>query len=243
MKDGVAVYSRTGGSGTTPGTTPGTYPGMFPGLDMSGLMGMFGGFSMGGFSMGGMGTGQTGTGPELFDLNGDVLLTVTDHSSMTLTVAVDEQDISSIRPGQEAQVKITAIRGETFPAQVTKVGGQGANNGGSSKFSVELTLPYREDMLIGMHATAQIPLYTQAEVAVIPVAALYELPGKTVVYTAQDPETGDPANPVEVTTGVSDGERVQIVSGLAPGDTVYYSYYDILELDHTAKADAVSPFG
>ena len=65
----------------------------------------------------------------------------------------------------------------------------------------------------------------------------------TCVYTALDSETGEPASPVMVTTGVSDGETVEILSGLNQGDTIYYSYYDTLELDHTAKTELDFSFG
>jgi multidrug efflux pump subunit AcrA (membrane-fusion protein) len=102
---------------------------------------------------------------------------------------------------------------------------------------VELTLPWQGDLLDGMSATAVIPLYTKMEVLTVPVAALVEEKGGTVVYTALDPKTGELTAPVPVVTGVSDPERVEILEGLRSGDTVYYSYYDTLELDHTAKAD------
>ena len=34
-----------------------------------------------------------------------------------------------------------------------------------------------------------------------------------------------------MTTGVSDGENVQILSGISEGDTVYYAYEDSIELE------------
>lgn len=72
-----------------------------------------------------------------------------------------------------------------------------------------------------------------AERVPITAAALCEQAGSTVVYTALDPETGMPADPVEVTTGISDGIYAQILTGPEPGDTVHYSYYEAPELDHT----------
>ena len=217
---GVAVHSS--GNSLEGGGQTGNIPGM-------GGMSGFGGMG----SMGGFGGGTPAEAEELYDLTEQVLLTVTDHSVMTLTVTVDEKDISRVYPGQEAAVKITALRGETFDARVTKVGASGTNNGGSSKFAVELTLPWREDMLAGMHAAAVIADYTAEQVPVIPVAALCEQAGSTVVYTALDPETGMPAASKEVTTGISDGTYVQILTGPEPGDMVYYSYYEAPELDHT----------
>lgn len=207
---------------------------MLGGLDLSALMG---GFSFGNFGAYGAYGGAAANQVQLYDLDGSTLMTVTDRDTMTLTIAIDEQDISKVSRGQTAQVEVTSIRGQTFEAEVTEVGNFGTNNGGSSKFSVELTMDQEEQMLSGMNATAQIPMYTKMDVLTIPVAALVDTVNGTCVYTALDKKTGEPAAPVAVETGVSDGETVEILSGLNAGDKVYYSYYDVLELDHTAKTE------
>ena len=168
---------------------------------------------------------------ELYDLEGDVLMTVTPQDTVSLTITLDEQDISKVSLGQTAQVKVEALRGQTFEAEVVQVGTSGTNNGGSSKFAVKLKLAYGENMLDGMSAVAEIPLYTKLDVLTVPVEALAEVGAKTVVYTAQDKDSGALSQPVEVQTGLSDGSRAEIVSGLQMGDTFYYSYYDIVELD------------
>ncbi len=225
----VVLYQRSPDTGI-PGM--GDFGGMMGG--MSGMAGLIGGFS-------GYGN-YSGMVPEteeegLYDLEGDTLLTVTPRQEMEITINLDEQDISKVFLGMEAQVKINAVRGEVFPAKVTKIGTAGTNNGGSSKFTVTVTLTATEDMLSGMSATVQIPLENRENVLTIPVAALDEEGAKTVVYTALDEKTGEPTSPVEVTAGIADGERAQILSGLNPGDTVYYRYYDTLELDASAEAD------
>lgn len=231
VKSGQMLYSR--GTGT-PGGTQGGIPGL-------GGFGGFGGFGgLGGFGGMMIGGGASGTGEQqLYNLDGDVLMTVTDHSVMKLSITLDEQDITKVHVGQTAQVKVTALKSEVFEAEVTDIGMEGTGKGGSSKFAVELTLPWQENMLGGMNATAVIPLHTKMDVLTVPVAALVEEKGRTVVYTALDSETGEPASAVEITTGISDGQNVEILSGLQLGDTVYYSYYDILELDHTAKASGI----
>ena len=216
----------------------------FPGMegmggmgDLSGLLGGMSGFGgMGGVSgaMGGYGAGAQTQEFQLFDLEGEVLMTVTNQEAMKLTITLDEQDIAKVEVGQSAQVKVTALKGQVFEAEVTKVGIRGTNNGGSSKFTVELTMDKAEDMLSGMSASAAIPMTTRMDVLTVPVAAVYEVREKTVVYTALDEKTGEPAAPVEVETGLSDGENVEIRQGLSSGDGFYYSYYDTLELDHSA---------
>lgn len=200
-----------------------------PGFDLSGLMGM-----MGGFSMGGYGSTGSGSSTQLYSLDGDVLLTVTPLDTMTVTIAVDEKDIASVKTGMTAQLTMNALPDETFEGQVTRVAQTGSGNGGSSKFDVEITLSRESDMLPGMSTTAQLTLYEKMDVLTLPVAALRDEGGKTLVYTGKDKKTGEPANPVEVTTGLSDGENVEILSGIDSGATVYYSYYDTV-----TESDAV----
>lgn len=183
--------------------------------------------------MGGYGsTGSSST--QLYSLDGDVLLTVTPLDTMTVTIAVDEKDIASVKTGMTAQLTMNALPDETFEGQVTRVAQTGSGNGGSSKFDVEITLSRESDMLPGMSTTAQLTLYEKMDVLTLPVAALRDEGGKTLVYTGKDKKTGEPASPVEVTTGLSDGENVEILSGIDGGTTVYYSYYDTV-----TESDAV----
>ncbi len=215
-----------------------------PSMDLSGLMGgmpsMNFNFSFSMPSMGGYGgsSGQT----QLYDLDGDVLMTVTPQDTMTLTVAVDEADISSVKTGMSAEITVNALPDEVFEGEITKVAKTGSGNGGSSKFAVEITLPRQSEMLSGMSASAVISLYEKMNVLTLPAAALTEDGARTIVYTALDKKTGELASPVEVTTGLSDGEVVEILSGLGSGDTVYYAYYDTLEESDAVETDRMKMY-
>lgn len=144
---------------------------------------------------------------------------------MTLDVPVDEQDISKITLGMEASVTITALGSETYPARVTKIG-SAVNSGGNSKFTVTLTLDKAENMLPGMSASAKLTLGETPDCLTIPTAAICDEDGAIVVYTGQDPKTGALTSPVTVTIGLSDGDSTQILTGLEPGQQVYYTYYE-----------------
>ena len=191
-------------------------------------------------SMGGYGSSSNQT--QLYDLNGDVLMTVTPQDTMTLTVAVDETDISSVKTGMSAEITVNALPEEVFEGEITKVAKAGSGNGGSSKFDVEITLPRQSEMLSGMSASAVISLYEKMNVLTLPAAALTEDGAKTIVYTALDKKTGELTSPVEVTTGLSDGEVVEILSGLGSGDTVYYAYYDTLEESDAVETDRMKMY-
>lgn len=183
-----------------------------------------GGMSMGGgMSSGGMGQAQT---LEKYSLDKLTVASVTSQEHVTLEVTVDELDISKIYVGQSATVTVDALAGEHFSATVSQISNSGTNDGGSSKFTVELTLEKSGDMLPGMTASAFIQLDTGENLLCVPAAALGEENGKTVLYTSYDEKNAALGNPVPVTIGAADAEYVQILTGLSEGDTVYYAYYD-----------------
>ena len=170
---------------------------------------------------------------ELYSLQMVDVAAVTPQDTLTLDITIDELDVRALQVGMTAQVKINALGGEKHQATITEIGNTGANNGGNSKYTVELTMDRTENMLSGMNATATIVLSTENDISVILAAALVEKGTQTVVYTGYDEKTEELTNPVTVKTGGSDGETVEILDGLSNGQTYYYAYYDTLEISYT----------
>ena len=185
-------------------------------------------------AVGGMGGGSRGNSSapafEPYTLDQLTVASVTSQEHMSLEITVDEQDIFRLYTGQEAVITVEALTGQTFPAVVTNVSNTGTNEGGSSKFTARLTLNKSGDMLPGMNASAFLTLNTAENTISVPVAALVEENGQTIVYTGYNENDDVLTKPVTVTTGLSDGEYVQILSGLREGDAIYYAYYDTPEI-------------
>ena len=208
-----------------------------PGIGGSGMPGGITGIPGG---MGGFLGGEQEEAFEGYPLEKNVIMSVTPEGEMTLSITVDESDIGKLHLGQEAQIRLDALRNDRFTGIITELGTSGENNGGSSKFTVVITMDRSVDMLAGMNATATIVLDTQENLLSIPVEALYEEGGKTFIYTGYDAENEVFLNPVEVEVGISDGKFVQILSGLQEGDTFWYAYYDTLDIS-TDKAPEKFP--
>jgi len=155
-------------------------------------------------------------------------LSITPQDEMTLTITVDEMDILSVEVGQEATVTLDAFPGQSFTGEVTSIDESGTNSGGSSKYTAEVTISREEGMLAGMNASAVITLETSEDVLSIPEAALVEQDNAVYVYTTYDESTDTLGGLTEVTTGISDGENVEILSGLEEGGEYYYSYLDVV---------------
>lgn len=147
--------------------------------------------------------------------------TISGDTSMLLSVSVDELDINSVEQGQTAQVTFDAIEDKTFEGTVTKVGNTASASGGVAKYTVEITIPKDEEMKAGMNASATITIEEKENIVTIPVNALQERGEEVFVYTEQDDE-GNLSGEQQVTTGLSDGENVEITEGLSEGDVVYY---------------------
>ena len=177
-------------------------------------------------SFGVMGGGQSATPSfQPYDLTETTALTVTPTDTMTLELPVDEGDISTIALGQEMEVTITALGGDSVTATVTDIG-TATNSGGNSKFAVTLTMARQENMLPGMSASARLARENHQGLLTIPAAALQEEDDRLFVYTAYDEKNDTLSGVVTVTTGLSDGESVEILTGLTEGQQVYYRYYE-----------------
>ena len=227
-----------GGDQPSGGTTP-SIPG--GGTQSGGSSFPSGSFPSGNGSFSGMTGGMGGMGGiieqepafELYGMDMVQIAAVTAQDTMTLLITVDELDVRSLSVGMTALVRIDALGDEKHEAVITQIGNTGTNSGGSSKYTVELTMPRGTDMLGGMTATAVIVLNTVEHVLTIPADTLVEKGNETLVYTRYDEENDALLDPVTVRIGTSDGETVEVLEGLNEGQTYYYAYYDTLEISYT----------
>lgn len=141
---------------------------------------------------------------------------------MTLSVNVDELDILSVSLGQTAALTLDAVENQEFEGKITGIDKTGTSNGGVTKYAVEITVPKEDTMLAGMNASASIIVSEASDVLLIPAIAVTEEGNTSYVYTEKDDSTGELSGKTKVETGTTDGNNIEITSGLSEGDTVYY---------------------
>lgn len=203
---------------------------------------MSGGQMTGGGSASGM-TGSTAqqAAYEYYPTKQTKIMSVTPQDTMTVDITVDELDILSIKKGQDVQITLDALAGQSFDGIITDIGVSGSNSGGNTKYTAKVTIDRAPNMIAGMNATALITLETDEDLLTVPSEALVSEGTRTYVYTSYDSKTGALGNPVDVTTGASDGILTEITSGLKAGDTVWYSYYDKPDNDFSFGTDMPQP--
>lgn len=151
-----------------------------------------------------------------------VAFTIASQDYAKIIVNVDELDILSVEEEQSAAVTLDALENESYTGTVTKISNTASAGNGSTKYEVEITVPMDENMRIGMSASAAIQVSKAEDTLILPMTALQQRGDKSFVYTQKDKD-GTLSGETAVETGLSDGQNVEISSGLEEGDEVYYT--------------------
>ena len=147
------------------------------------------------------------------------VVTLSPDEKMSITLTVDEADILSLELGQEAEITLSSLGDDPFPGTVTELDRTGV----SGYYTAVVTLDKTADMLPGMTASVSIRISGVENAVLIPVEALQQTRSRSFVYTSYDEETKTFGGEVDVTVGLTGSSEVEILSGLNPGQTVYYT--------------------
>jgi HlyD family secretion protein len=143
------------------------------------------------------------------------VVVVADIRELKLEAGVSELEAGRLKTGLPAQVAVQAKPGETFSAQLAAMAPEVDPR--NRHFRIEVRVPNPDGTLLaGMYATARLVLDSADGALVLPRESVVTRDGQRVALKVE----GDKVIAVPVVEGLSDGRRVQIVSGLSAGDTV-----------------------
>jgi RND family efflux transporter MFP subunit len=143
------------------------------------------------------------------------IVVVADLHEMKLEAGVSELEAGRLRVGMKAAVAVQAKPGQNFAGQLAAIAPEVDER--NRHFKIEIRVPNNgRTLLSGMYASARIVEATTTNAVLVPKEAVTSRNGKRVVQKVQ----GDSVSVVEIVEGLSDGARVQVVKGLAEGDTV-----------------------
>ena len=143
------------------------------------------------------------------------IVVVADLREMKLEAGVSELEAGRLRVGMKAAVSVQAKPGQAFAGQLAAIAPEVDER--NRHFKIDVRVPNDgRTLLSGMYATARIAEAAATNVVLIPKDAVATRDGKRIVQKVQ----GDAVSVVEVVEGLADGARVQIVKGLAAGDSV-----------------------
>jgi HlyD family secretion protein len=172
-----------------------------------------------------------------------------DLERMELKAAIDEADIGGVKPGQKARFTVDAFPERSFDALIRDIAYASVTTEGVVTYDARLDVDNAELVLRpGMTATVSVVTREAKDIVTVPSAAFRFRPpapearrgwslqnlfmprmprrerreptiaadGSRTLYVLRNGE----AERVQVRTGSTDGERTEILSGLAAGDQV-----------------------
>ncbi|MCD7807254.1 MAG: efflux RND transporter periplasmic adaptor subunit [Lachnospiraceae bacterium] len=146
------------------------------------------------------------------------LVTLYDQDEVTVTVAVDEDDMTDIELGGQVNISFTAYPDDIYQAEVTEISDAYYDSSSNVVYDVTVTITSDASGLFqGM--TGDVTFVTKESEEVLYVSNRAITRSGTKSYVKMRDSNGNVIQ-VEVTTGFSDGVYVEIIDGLSEGDVV-----------------------
>lgn len=103
---------------------------------------------------------------------GKNLCTIFDLSYLTMTLNIDELDISQVSVGQSVKISAEALPNKTYEGKVTKISINGVTANGVTVYPVTIRLDKTDGLLPGMNVDASIQVVDKKDVLSVPIAAV-----------------------------------------------------------------------
>jgi len=142
--------------------------------------------------------------------------TVGDLSSLLVETFVPERFVSSVKQGMRAQLRLEAIIGETFNAEVIEI--NPVIDPASRTLRIRLRFLTPDSRIkAGMFATISLVTNSKVNIPVIQRTSVINTYGSWIVFTIDE---NNIARRREVTLGIDNEEFFEILSGLSLGENV-----------------------
>ncbi len=175
----------------------------------------------------GLRIGEAASGSATSTETNDGVVVIADLSNFHIDLPVDELDVAQIAPGQQVRVALDALPDVALTGKVTNIeplATQASSGTNTYKVTVELD-PSTATLRSGMTATVQIVTQNKPDALLVPRRAVQSENGESFVLIPKegppDVQNNRPASDRRpVTLGLSNGEFVEITSGLQAGEQV-----------------------
>ena len=161
--------------------------------------------------------------------DGTTIATVANMNDLIFRGNIDETEVGQLAIGVPMKITIGALQNLAFDAMLEYISPKATESNGANQFEIKaaVVLPTAvsgqaggavSNLRSGYSANAEIVLAEALGVLTIPESAIEFEGDSTFVYMLQ--ATSSNYTRVPVTTGLSDGVNIQVVSGLQSGDYV-----------------------
>jgi len=133
---------------------------------------------------------------------------------------ISEIDVSQVKVGQKATIKLDSISDKTFTGKVLSIDRIGTVTSGVTSYPAVVQFDTgASDILPNMAATASIILETKSDVLLVPSSVIQRQGDQNIVRVMR----GKQEQSVTVETGLVSDTQTEIISGVSEGDEVVVS--------------------
>lgn len=153
---------------------------------------------------------------------GTTIASIANMQDLIFTGKVDEIEVGKVTPGMEVKIIIGALNQLELSAVIEYVSPKAIPEGGANFYEVKAAvhLPNNSEIRAGMSANAEVVTERTLRPLSISESSLSFEDGKNYVYKLTSQGKKQEYVRTEVKTGISDGIRIQILSGLKEGEIV-----------------------
>jgi membrane fusion protein, heavy metal efflux system len=158
----------------------------------------------------------------------DAIFTIADQSQVWVEADVYEKDLARVRKGKTAEIRVDAYPDKVFTGRIDAISDILSSESRTAKVRCVVSNP--QGILRGeMFARIAIVTGSRGNSVLIPKQAVLDDAGKKTVYTPcmdckEDIAAGKSVcgayDKLEITTGVAQGDKVEVLSGIEPGAQV-----------------------
>jgi len=150
-----------------------------------------------------------------------LVMTLGDTHQVYVKGKVDESDISKVYLGQAARIKVQSFPGRTFAGKVTKIAPLGVEKDNVTTFEVQISIDNATgELKANMTANAEVVLEEHKNVLTVPEQAVIYDKDRNATVWVPDAHGKDGHRIVAIKVGLSNGSRIEVLSGLHAGDKV-----------------------
>lgn len=161
------------------------------------------------------------------------LFRIADLSSVWIIASVYQEDIPFIKTGQKAEIELSYLSSDPYQGKITFI--SPLLDPVSKTAQVRIEVPNTEslDLKIDMFANVKILSPVSLESLTVPDQAVIRSGKRNIVVLDKG---GGLFEPVEVKTGLTVNEDIQILSGLRQGDRIVTSSHFLIDSESNLKA-------
>jgi HlyD family secretion protein len=149
------------------------------------------------------------------------IMTLGDLNEVYVKGKADESDVGKLYLGQPARITVESFKDQKFEGRVTRISPMGTEKDNVTTFEVRVSISNEKHLLKAqMTANAEIILEERHKVLAIPEGAVVYNKDKTNAVQIPDPTNEKGFRKVTITTGISNGAKTQVLTGLTEGQQV-----------------------